>query len=306
MDADLMLTWMSETGSGDIPDLRQRVAWLARTADLNPKPYETGRWLRDMSSLAHAEVAWAQGRWAIAPAAAALLPASGGTAVLVGRRSLRMLELLEAVASVQTEPPAQDGSGRLAAPTPIYVQADSIAELDDALSGIGVRYVGRAAEHIACRLSPLQLGSPAAPPAWGSPTEYAELDSNPIRFTRGRLRGDGLYRIVAQGRPHYLFRNGSSWFNTDHANGILWGLAELGISVFRWRCERMSEDFDVGTVFVDQGAPLPPLQARALVLCSGLPTAFGDAAGTAIYRNVPKAVAELVAASVRQQLVTIS
>jgi hypothetical protein len=300
-----MLTWMSETGSGDIPDLRQRVAWLARTADLNPKPYETGRWLRDMSSLAHAEVDWAGGCWAITPAAAALLPASGGTAVLTGRRPLGLLEQLEAVLSVQIEFSTQDHSGRLAAPTQIYVQADSIEELGEALTEIGVRYVGRAAEHIARRLPPLQLGPPAAPPAWSTATEYAELASK-VRFVKGAVVRNGLYRITVHGRPHYLFRSGSSWFHTDHAHGILWGLAELGIGVFRWRRERTSDNEDIGTVFIDQGAPLPPLHARALVLCSGLPTAFGEKAGTAIYRNVPKSVAELVATSVRQQLATIS
>jgi hypothetical protein len=302
-----MLAWMSETGSGDIPELRQRLAWLARTADLilNPKPYETGRWLRDMSSLAHAEFDWPRGRWAVTPAAAALLPASGGTAVLTGRRQLGLLERLEAVLSVQVESSTQDDNERLTAPTQIYVQADSIAELKEALSEIGVRYVGRAAEHIARRLPPLQLGSPAAPPAWGSATEYAKLGDN-IRFIKGSLSGDGLCRVTVQGRPNYVFRSGSSWFHTDHAHGILWGLAELGIGVFRWRRERTSDDVDIGTVFIDQGAPLPPLQARALVLCSGLPTAFGDKAGTAIYRNVPKTVAELVATSVRQQLATIN
>jgi len=305
VDADLMLAWMSQTGSGDIPDLRQRLTWLARTADLNPKPHQTGWWLRDISSLAHTEVDWARGCWAVTPAAAALLPASGGTAVLTGRRQLYLLERLDAVLSIQIESPAGDGTGRLALPALVYVQADSIAELEEALSEVGVRYVGRAGEHIARRLPPLRLGSLAAPPAWTSPIEHAEFGDN-VRFIKGPLRSDGLCRITVPGRPQYLFRRGSSWFHTDHSHGILWGLSELGISVFRWRRERTCNDEDIGSVFVDQGAPLPPLQARALVLCSGLPTAFGEAAGTAIYRNVPKSVAESVATSVRQQLVIIS
>jgi hypothetical protein len=72
------------------------------------------------------------------------------------------------------------------------------------------------------------------------------------------------------------------------------------VGVFRWRRERSSGGEEIGMVFVDQGAPLPPLQSRVLVLCSGLPVQFGNTAGTAIYRNVPYSIAYTVAQSVRQ------
>ncbi|WP_099041845.1 hypothetical protein [Mycobacterium neglectum] len=305
MDADLMLAWMSETAAGDIRDLRQRVAWLARNADLNAQPFETGRWLRDMTALAHVEVDWVGGRWAMAPPVAVLLPSCGGTTVLAGHRHLGLVEELGDLLSVQTIPCATSDS-RLATPTQVYLQSDSIKDLVEGLNICGVDYGGRAADYIANRLPPLQLGEPAAPPAYGAPVKHLQLDGA-LRFVSGRLTShSGLCQITVQGRPSYLYRNGDEWFHTVHADGVLWALAENGVEVFRWRLERADGDDDIGTLFVDQGAPLPPLQARALVLCSGQPTAFGELAKTAIYRNVPKSVASMVARSVRQRLAIIN
>jgi hypothetical protein len=186
----------------------------------------------------------------------------------------------------------------------VYVQADSVAELEAAFGRTGVRYCGFAAAHIAEALSPLTLGSAAAPPAWATTAERLVIRDG-MPFQSGMPDGDGLCRIAVHGRPSYLYRSGRDWFHTDHAQGILWTLAERGIRVFRWRRERVSGDHEIGTVFVDQGAPLPPLQARALVLCSGVATRFGSTARTAIYKNVPRAVAERVARSIRQHLSVI-
>lgn len=305
MRADLMLAWMSETGAGDVRDLRRRVAWLARNADLNPQPFETGRWLRDMASLAHVEVDWVRARWAVTPPTAVLLPSCGGTAVLAGSRRMGLVEQLGDVLSVQTSP-SESSASRLATPTQVYLQADSIRELERRLADCGVRYAGKAADHIACRLPPLRLGHRAAPPAYGTPVKHLELDGV-ARFVNGRLTThSGLCQITVQGRPSYLYRSGDAWFHTGHADGILWTLAEDGIAVFRWRHKRTDGEDEIGTAFIDQKAPLPPLQVRALVLCSGQPTAFGDLAKTAIYRNVPKTVAEQVARSVRQRLEIIN
>ncbi|TVY02754.1 hypothetical protein FPV58_12360 [Mycolicibacterium porcinum] len=305
MDADLMLAWMSETGEGDIRDLRQRVAWLARNADRNPQPTETGRWLRDMSALAHVEVDWVGGRWAMAPPVAVLLPSCGGTTVLAGCRRLGLVEELGDLLSMQTILCATSDS-RLRTPTQVYLQSDSIKDLVEGLNICGVDYGGRAAEYIANRLSPLRLGEPAAPPAYGASVKHLQLDGA-LRFVDGRLTShSGLCQISVQGRPSYLYRDGDEWFHTVHSDGVLWALAENGIEVFRWRLERVDGDDEMGTLFIDQGAPLPPLQARALVLCSGQPTAFGGLAKTAIYRNVPRAVADQVARSVRQRLTTIT
>lgn len=302
MRADLMLAWMSEIGAGDVGDLRQRVAWLARNADISPQPYETGRWLRDLSALAHVEIDWAGGRWAIVKAAGVLLPECGGTVVLTGSRRLGLVEKLGELISVQTLPGVRNGA-RLETPAQVYLQADSVDELVSAMTSCGVAYSGLAAEHLANRLPSLSLGQRAAPPAFGSPMKHLET-ARSIRLISGRLtRRSGLCEITVQGRPSYLYLDGNDWFHTSYADGVLWALAEDGVGgLFRWRQERSGVHEALGTLFVDQGVPLPPLQSRTLVLCSGQPASFSEIAKTAMYRNVPISVGEKVARSCRQQL----
>ncbi|MER6936442.1 hypothetical protein ABTX24_07345 [Nocardioides sp. NPDC127514] len=299
---------MSETGSGDIRDMRQRIAWAARSADLNPKPYEIGRWLRDMSALGHAEIDWQNGRWAVAPAAAVLIPQSGGTAVLAGARRTGLVDRIEGcddLAVHMEERPSAFGQP-LPPPPSIYVQAESLPQLNAALEALGINYAGAAAGRIARGLRRIDLDTPAAPPAWSDDVEHLLPHSDDLRFVTGLPHGDGLCRTTVQGRPSYSYRRGDSWFRTDHATGILYALAAQKIGVIRWRRDRVSDGEEIGTVFVDQGAPLPPLQSRALVLCSGLPTKFGQTARTAIYSNVPLDVAKLVGESVRQKVTQIA
>lgn len=302
MDADLLLTWMSEVGSGDIRGLRQRVAWAARVTDRNPKPYESGRWLRDISSLGHAEIDWQGGKWAIAPPVGTLIPATGGTAVLAGSRRVGLLDRLQDLVAVHVERPESGHEAPLPVPSTVFIQADSLRELRESLDEAGVRYVGYAARSIAAGLRQIALGRPAAPPAWGDAAEHLSASADVVRFQTGMPTADGLCRTSVHGRPSYRYRSDGSWYHTDHATGILLVLADRGINVMRFRPDRIAEGEEIGTVFIDQGAPLPPLQARALVLCSGLPAQFGDLAQTAIYRNVPKGVALLVAKSIRQKL----
>lgn len=303
MRSDLVLTWMSEVGSGDVHDLRKRITWMAHTEGHDPDRYEVGRWLRDLSSLGHVEVDWDGRRWAIAPAAGAILPLCGGTAVLAGSRRPGLVEQLETQdVSVYAEvPPLPEGSC-LAAPATVYVQADSIEDLEAAFAEVGVRYVGCAARHLADTLPPLQLGQSAVAPAWDTPIESLVI-SNGLKFREGLPPdGDVLCRISVHGGAKYLYRRGQRWFHTNHAHGISWALAERRLEVFRWRGERTESNDEVGTLFVDQKMALPTLQSRALVLCSGQTAQAGGTPGTATYRNVPRSIAEKVAISLRQTI----
>lgn len=306
MNADLLLAWMSETGSGSVRDLRQRIAWAARAADYSPKQHETGRWLRDISTLGHAEVDWDLGRWAATPSSAAVLPASGGTAVLAGSRRVGLAERLEELVSVHAMSPPVSDDAPLAVPTALFVQADGLAELRTSLEAAGVRYAGCSARSIAKKLQPIQPGASAAPPARTDAVEQLLPGSARPKFAHGLPKGDGLCRISVHGRPSYLYRWNGAWHHTDHATGILLDRANRGVDVIRFRAERTTAHGRVGVLFVDQGTPLPPLQARSLVLCSGLPTQFGNSAATAIYRNVPEDIALLVADSIHQKLHVIT
>lgn len=297
---------MSEVGAGDIRDLRGGIAWWARCHNFPATNYWTGSWLRDMSALAHAEVDWASGRWAVTPPTAALLPGSGGTAVLAGSRWVGFRERLEEselAVHVVDGPTGADKA--IPVPPPIFVQADSVEDLKGRLAAIQIKYVGEAALNIARLLSPIALGPLAGPPSWEAPVEHLRQSGDDVCFGSGLPSGEGLCRITVHGRPIYLYRLGSDWYRTDHATGILIDRAARDVNVVRWRGDREGDGRSFGTMFVDQGSALPPLQSRALVLCSGLPATVGDRAGTVIYRNVPRDIAELVAQSVLQTLVVI-
>lgn len=297
-----MMRWMSETGAGSIRDLRERMIWLARTVDLHISHTSAGRWLRDLSALAHTEVDWRNDRWAMAPAVVARLPASDGTAVLAGSRRVGLIEQIEASdVSILHHQPAP-AAGDLPAPTSILIQYDDVSGLREAAASVGATYAGCAALKLAERLPGARLGPPAPPPASSNTTVERLAEGDGIAFTPSSTEKDGLYRLKLQGRHAHLYQLDAQWRHCDLAVGVFTDHARRGRSVIRWRSERQTDDGDVGTLFVDWGSPLPPLQARTLTLCSGLPPRFSATARTAIYGNVPAAVATAVARSLSQRL----
>ncbi len=303
MDTEVLLTWMSETGSGDIASLRDRVSWLARSHNYTGFRHLAGRWLRDISALGHAEIDWASGRWAIAPATAVLLPECGGTVVLAGsRRSGLLRELGESFDAFSIDRPFSSDDS-IPPPPSVFIRTESIQSLSAGLARQGVCYVGQAAYHIAARLPQIRLGNKTFAPTRDNPAERLADGTEYGTFVEGRPDGNGLCRFTINGRPDYFYQQDGDWYHTDHSTGILLEMAERGTSVMRWREERVSNGSALGTLFVDQGAPLPPLQTRALVLCSGEPPTFFSTAKTVKYQNVPSALADRVAKSVRQTVI---
>jgi len=302
VDADLMLRWMSETGAGSVRDLRERVIWLARTADLHIDGASAGRWLRDLSALAYTEVDWRNDRWAMGPPVVTRLPMSDGTAVLTGSRRAGLVEQIEASeVSVLHHQPAS-AAGDLPAPTSIFIQYDDVNGLREAAASVGATYAGCAALKLAERLPDVRLGPPAPPPASSNATVERLAEGDGIVFTPSGTDEDGLYRLKLQGRLAHLYQLDGQWHHCGLAVGVFTDHARRGRSVIRWRGERQTDNGDVGTLFVDWGSPLPPLHARTLTLCSGLPPRLSAAARTAIYGNVPAAVATAVARSLSQWL----
>lgn len=297
-----MLLWMSETGAGSVRDLRERVIWLARTADLRISRTSAGRWLRDLSALAYTEVDWHNDRWAMAPVVVTRLPASDGAAMLTGSRRAGLVEQIEASEMSILHHQAVPAAGDLPAPTSILIQYDDVNGLREAAASVGATYAGCAAIKLAEGLPDVRLGPPAPPPASSNATVERLAEGDGIVFMPSSTDKDGLYRLKLQGRLAYLYQLDGQWRHCDLAAGVFTHHARRGHSVIRWRGERQTEAGDVGTLFVDWGSPLPPLQARTLTLCSGLPPRFSVAARTAIYGNVPAAVAIAVAKSLAQRL----
>lgn len=301
---DLLATWMSETGSGSIADLRMRAQWLARTVDAHMPPHAGGRWLRDMSSLGHCEVDWKGGNWAMAPAAVVRLPLADGLAVLTGARRPRLMRALADAEVWIEEAHRAAPEGELPLPRTLYLPFDSEAELIDELRAVGLPYAGCGADRISRALIPVVPKAQAAPPSRGNRLERLRAffprlwevarttDANPP---------DGLYREQVNGRWAHLLRRSGTWLSCGLDAGLFSELARQGRVAIRWRADPTRTASGTGTVFVDWGASLPALHSRALVLCSGLPPRFGATAETVIFDNVPRSIALRVCASLGQK-----
>ena len=303
---DLLLRWMSEVGAGTTADVRARIEWIARTANIEPRSYTSGRWLRDLSSLGHCEVDWDRGYWSIAPAALVRLPSAGGLAVIAGARRPRMMRKLEEFCGwlppARREPPA----GEVPLPTTFYVTFTRESDLVDVAEAAGMTHAGPSAERIARALSSAFPNVRTGPPAFGAQLRRLEAmhprDWQLVRATQVNPP-DGLYSEQVNGRTRHITRRGGEWFACDLSTGTFAELARRHESALRWRPDVGRETAGTGMFFVDWGAPLPPLHSRALVLCTGLPPKFGTTATTAIYENVPHGVAEHVCTSLGQSLV---
>lgn len=301
---DLLLTWLSEIGGGTIADFRTRAAWLARTENLDLHESATGRWLRDASSLGHCEVDWKRGTWSAAPPVISRLPLADGLAILAGARRPRLIRTIEA-SGIYAEFASRACSDRdIPAPSTILIPYEQVRELEEASSLIGAAYTGCAADGIARMLQPESLTTPTAQPAYDSPFEQLTAFSPQnwaVASTRDPALSDGLYREQIRGRWQYLLRHDGVWCAAELSTAMFAELARRGETVIRWRPD--SEDrMRTGTLIVDWGAPLPPLHARALVLCSGFVPRFGSAAETALYDNIPLEIATCVASSLGQTM----
>jgi hypothetical protein len=302
VDADLMLRWMSETGAGSVADLRTKLAWLAHTEDVPASRAATGRWVRDISALGHAEVAWQADRWSVAPPVVTPLPCSDGTAVLAGSRRTGLVEKLERADVSVTIYQPEAGPESLPGPAAVFVQYDDLDGLKAAAIEAGLTYSACSARMLAQRLPSVQLGDEAPPPATANLT-LQRFSPDKMAFLPTGAEQDGLYRVRLHGSLRHLYRLNGTWHDCDRASGTFIEYARVGrLSVIRFRQERDYPGGPVGSVFIDEESPLPALHARALTMCSGLPPHVSQAARTTTYANVPATVAFAVAESLRQRI----
>ncbi|MEW1813066.1 hypothetical protein AB0284_20485 [Pseudarthrobacter phenanthrenivorans] len=304
MIGDLLLSWISETGSGTIADFSTRALWLAHTEDLTVSDNVGRTWLRDIASLGHCEVDWKLGRWSVAPPVITRLPLADGLAVLVGARRPRLVRAIENAGLYVEHARRPRSDGTLPSPTTIMIPYNRAPDLENAANDIGAKYVGCAAAGIAEKLQASLPLDPSAPPAYDSLFEQL-AGFSPRRWSPASPRDlalpDGLYREQVHGRWRYTLRRDGSWYAAELSRGIFAELARRGSTIIHWQpdyedCSR------AGTVVLDQAVPLPALHSRVLVLCSGFTPRFDSAAQAALYDNVPREIAERVASSLGQTL----
>ncbi|QFY12970.1 hypothetical protein GBF35_46175 [Nonomuraea phyllanthi] len=304
---NLLLRWVSELGGGKVADLRSRILRTARGRGLELREGAEVRWIRKVSTLGHLDVDWRRGIWSIAPPVLTRLPFSDGVALITGFRTAACERAVITAAEewavvLRTQNEVVDGD--IPVPDSLLVQYDSPEDLPTRASSLGFFFTPCAAMQIFDLLPDLQPGPAAAPPAPGNADTVQRYNFAARSYEPAHSYStDGLYRWRGADWSRLIqVRRGAQWLSTEHEYGVYLELARLGQSVLRWRPEAVPGRERVGSLFTDRGAPLPPLHARAAVLCTGLQPRFSQLAETISYDNVPKPAAERLARSLQQDL----
>lgn len=308
MIGDLLLTWISENGSGTIDNFQSHAEWLARTENIGIRKSATHRWLRNMSSLGHCEVDWKRGSWSVAPPVITRLPMADGLAIMIGARRPRLLRTIE-VEEIYAEYARRPGfDGDIPAPSTIVIPYEHTTDLAQVATALDATYTDTAASGIAALLRPPAALNRSAPPAYDSPLELL-VSVRDHTWTRVRAEHrnprDGLYREHVHGRWRHILRRNGYWYTTEFSHGVYLELSRQGIDAIRWQPDGERRPH-TGTAIVDRYAPLPALHSRAFALCSGSVPRQDTTTNTYLYDNVPRLIAIQIATSLNQTLHGIS
>ncbi|MEU8304822.1 hypothetical protein AB0C84_14805 [Actinomadura sp. NPDC048955] len=312
---DLLLHWASENGAGELSTLLSGAEWAARRYGIPTTGGAPGRWVRDASALGYLDVDWQAGKWSVAPTVLTALPMSGGLLMLTGARNQAVEERIEDAADdlgLEYHSAANHGGeGDIPPPDSVIFMTDPGTDATALAAALKAAWVPCFALQVIPFLPRLELGSEAPEPVPG--TLLKRYNENK-RFGSKMggyeevlsAREDGIYRFRTSDRREVVqLRLDGNWYKTSHEEAIYLHRAsrftEPG-DTLRWRAESNGERSSIGRLIVDWGAPLPPLHARAAVLSSGTAPWFSETAETAVYFNVPYALAAAIAESLHQSL----
>jgi hypothetical protein len=299
MDYNLMLTWMSERGSGSWQQFREGHAWLETSSGQQAGDVPAARTLEHLARLGHVEVARGESKWAVTPPVITIVPGASVHAVVVGARTTTFLghlsdgvdatQHLELITRSQAE-----------GPDVLYISCSDESLLTDLARKVGARYeysVGERLSHLLPDLAAILKTGAAPPPAVGFGVGRWDPDSNRFPLT-DKTALPGLYRYEVYGAAQFRFcPEPERYVDVDLSTGRFAELNRLGRAVLEYEAESIN-----GTLKVPVKSDLPALQARAAILCSGLLPNFDRQTYARLYWNVPLVIAERIARSLGQTL----
>jgi hypothetical protein len=300
---ELLLNWLSEVGSGDWDEFREAQQWVASLdASLNhpPGPSYTAH---NLSILGHVEFDWIGRRWSCSPPVLTVLPNAGAHALLVGSRTRVLIDrfLEEADSDPRVYLPivhVQRGG-----PNVVYLAAASEAAVRSFANRLGVAYEECVSERLASLLPNVRKhveGRESALPPRGYGFERFEPSSLTFEETDSDC-DPGLYKYTAWGGARYMVRGEDGRVHeTDKSEGIYAELSRVETNVLHFEPDTVN-----GSLIVPYRAPLPVLQARTALLCTGLLPGSSHK-GCLAYPNVPEATARAIADSLGQDLPFVS
>ncbi|MEU5521900.1 hypothetical protein ABZ759_14870 [Streptomyces sp. NPDC047860] len=307
----ILLRWLSESRGGKASALREGVRDQARAWEWELNEYADWDWMRKAAALGFIDVDLRADRWSVAPPVLTRLPHADGLALLTGARTTRISARVEEAAQEWMElitVPHRPEPGEAPLPDTLLLQYEDPRTLKDVAELLKVRYVPCAALQLTELLPQAEPGPESAPPGGSTANTLEKYELRLQRFVPvARDDEDGLYRWrgADYARLTRIRRNGV-FHAVERETGVYLELARHRTGAMRWRPESGQGRAGVGRLFVDRYAPLPALHERAAVLCSGFPPSVGKQAQTRAYDNVPRALAEAIAASLRQNLETLT
>lgn len=295
-----LITWIGETRSGRISELRDLSAAYVRTGN-NSVPYAaTAWWLNDLAGMGTLELDWTEDAWSAVRPTITQLPGRFAYGLVCGSQPANLRDRLERTDLEVTEVQSPKTKQGLPLPSTLILEYDDSSALESAALSTDSDFVLCVAVGLSEVLQPVSPGSLAAGPnRAGPPVE--RFDPHTLRFTPGMPpHSDGLYRQKARNQWRHWTREGQVWLVADRSEAIAMELNRVGMDFLSWR--PYPGDPSAGELFVNSGVDMPIVHTRAAVLCSGLAPRRGPTTGNRIYDNVPRAVAVRIANSLHQKL----
>ncbi|MEU6275971.1 hypothetical protein ABZ871_26690 [Streptomyces populi] len=306
----VLLRWLSESRSGKASVLRDGVRSQAQAWGLELKEYAAWDWMRKAAALGFIDVDLRADRWSVAPPVLTRLPHADGLAVLTGARTARISTRVKEAAQEWMElitVPHRPEAGEAPLPDTLLFQYEDPRTLPETAKFLGAHYTPCAALQLMELLPQAAPGPESAPPGGSTANTLEKYDLRLQRFVPvERDDEDGLYRWRGADYARLTRVRRDGVFRTvERETGVYLELARHRTGAMRWRPESGRGRAGTGRLLVDRYAPLPALHERAAVLCSGFPPSVGEQTRTRAYDNVPRALAEAIATSLRQSLETM-
>ncbi len=274
---DKLLEWASELGSGSWGGWRDACTYLG----VGPSSAA-----RKLAALGHVEFDWVDNRFAAAPPTAVLTLHSSGCLLLTGARRRGLRERLEALYEqgdygIDLRPPVPQEKG----PETWLVEAD-LDEMERFCADAGFALEVDSGRRMLAALPPASLAGcaeearpdPRFPRRWLNP-KLGCFQANVDAST------DGLWWVEEYRRDVAFIRRRGDWFRVN--------TREYGPYLAYPDRSFITYNSALGTLSVDNQAPLPPLVARAATLQSGR-LAKPDGPSRHVYVNIDEPLTEMI------------
>lgn len=318
---DWILQWVSEKGSGTLAEFKDAWDWIQGLSDDEwHRDGANKAWIEvaDLAALGHLEISWeGKKEWAVAPPVLTMLPNSGCRALLAGARNLSLIDpgtiqagtgdsLFNSVIADGSLDvfadclPQYRGSGK--GPSVIVVAADSDETIRELAEECGIGFSYSVCDELSSMFPSLtryvELWS-SRPMPLGHSIEVFDVDRvRWIPCSETQEFQPGLYAVkLSWDVVHILQISPERSFHATREHAVYERL--------RWEDHNV---LDYSTkdheLWVPTQAPLPPLQARAATLASGMLPRYErrhDMHGV-VYVNISDHLASRIAESLEQTL----